>query len=465
MRHEKNNFSEKTLIFTVFSLIVVIILFLIAYPQTISIIGSAIIDGWATQTTTVSVTIIDQDLNLTVPSSGNVTPSDVDVRSLIPVITGLTPEWQINLTLRGTPLPVDWTAPSSDVAGTGRFEYLEIDVNSSETAGGSYTLYFNLSQNTLGTINPSNVSLLQFNSTSGNWNNLTTVVINGNLDPAQFYGIATHFSRFLIGSKPPVERSGDSGGSPGESGGSAGGGSSGGGGGGGSARESGTNISLSKPPLPPKIPDEREETIPEPVHRPGNYFDVSLTIPSRYRELQPGDALIGEISVINIRKIGAVTVQLEISIENEVGQVFFSKISTKVVENEITFLEEVDLPPDLSPGYYMMMVRVTFETDEAVAGYPFRIQGEKGALVGGGFWQQARGQITNPLFYGAALMAVIVIILGLIALQHRLRSRVEPPTLGMPKEQLKVTKDRLKDKKLDSTELTKLTQYIRKRSK
>lgn len=381
-------------------------LIFIFFPQ-ITLVGSAIIDGLATfGSASVSITIISSATGTAAPASGNVNFSDAEVNEMITNITGVESGKLVNVTLHGSGFPSTWTEPepnSSEVKTT-RIEYFEVVMNYN-TSGGSYIVFFNVTQAKLGSIPAANISLFIFET---NWTNLSTTVISGSSDPARFSAVTTHFSKFLIGQR--ITEGGGAGGE--EGGGEAGpsgpsGGGGGGGGGGGAAKK--------KPAAPPEeVLEDIEEKLPEPVHKPGVLFDVSVNIPEQYRKVLPGKELVAEVHAINIKGIGSVTVKVEYTVENKEGEVLFQEIETKVVENEIKYLKEVTLPADIRPGAYMFFVNVKYEDDAALAGYPFKIMEEKKPLFGLAIPLLSYKQAFKD--YGVYLVGFAVLILVLLVL-------------------------------------------------
>ncbi len=125
-----------------------------------------------------------------------------------------------------------------------------------------------------------------------------------------------------------------------------------------------------------KTGETEEETL-EPIHEPGAFFDVSASIPKKYRKLLPGEELIAEIIIENTRRIGAVTVTLDYSIEDESGENFFTELETKTISDKISYLKKIELPEDLEPGKYQLLVKLKYEDDIALAGYSFEVIGEE----------------------------------------------------------------------------------------
>lgn len=394
---------------------------LLSYPYTT-------FQGLATQgSATLAVTIAAKEANSIVPPSGNFLPSTDGVKEEITQITGLTQGWAINITTYGEGFPGTWSnsQPNSSQVGNNTIEYFEVDINTS-TAGGSYNIYFNITQADLAGVNPSNISLFVFNNT---WQNLSTVVVNANTDPRQFYGITSHFSKFLIAQRPtPAAESGGS-----ESGSGTGAGSGSGGGGGGSS--SGSKKSIEEKPSE-EVPEEIKKPKPilKPVHKPGILFDVSLTIPENYRKMFPGETLIGEIYLLNIKKIGLVPVQIEYSLQDVEGNTFLHIYETKTIENELTYIKKLALPVDLQPGEYLFYIKVDYGEDTALAGYPFEVIKKTSALAGLATF------LTNPKTIVVAIpmmVILIVVIIMILYFMHRknkkARTKIKPNNQPMQK--------------------------------
>lgn len=379
----------------------------------LSLLPSPLQGGATSETATVSIDIVVSENDTVVPASGIVVPVDSSIRQRIVNITALTQAWGVNFTLFGAGFPSSWSEaePNSSQAGNNTIEYLQIDINAS-TTGGSYNVYFNVTQAELGNVDPSNISLIIFDTV---WTNLTTVVVNGTLDPAQFYGVTTHFSKFLVAEKPEAAAEEEE-----EEGGGGGAGPGGGGGGGG-----GGGVSR-KPSTPAdEVLEEVLEKIPQPIHKPGLLLDVSILIPEKYRKLLPGERVLGEISLINIKKIGLIPVEVNYQLQDADGNVLLQFYETKTVENEFTYIKELELPDDLKPGYYMFFIQVTYEDDIALAGYPFEVISEEpSALVGlAAFFADAKVlKIVLPIMGG--LIFVIIVIL---CLMHWKKNRPRKP--------------------------------------
>ena len=363
------------------------------------------INGSTTQdTVSLSFNVIASQINATTNASETVNFSKPAVIEVVSRIDGLTPGQNASIYLLGKGFPSSWTEtePTVSEVGDTKFEYLEITVNNA-TSGGSYTIYFNLSQSDLGDVAPADIRLFVYDS---GWDELSTTVINGTSDPASFFGTTTHFSKFLIAEKAAS-------GSPG--GGDSG--SPGGGSGGGSGGSSGASI-IDKAL---EILDDEEEK-PSPVFISGDFFDVSVTIPEKYQELLNSEELLAEIRITNIRKIGPVSVNIEYNIEDLEKRILFKEYETKIVENDITYLKSTILPAGMNPGYHMYLVKLSYGEDNAFAGYPFKIvlTEQKSAVLG-----QLKSVSSffsgNLAFFAIIFVLILAFLVLMVNLNHKKR--------------------------------------------
>ena len=129
-----------------------------------------------------------------VNESSNVTFSDPDANRKIKSVTELIPNTKVNFTSYGRTFPQSWDEPEPTENEVKKsFKYFELSV--SNNAEGSYKIYFDISQNALGTTHPNDVRLFVYES---GWSGLPTAVIHAS-SPIELYAVTTHFSKFLIG--------------------------------------------------------------------------------------------------------------------------------------------------------------------------------------------------------------------------------------------------------------------------
>lgn len=109
------------------------------------------------------------------------------------------------------------------------------------------------------------------------------------------------------------------------------------------------------------------------IHKEGKFFDVDLLIPEKYSELFAGEELTTEITITNLKRIGLVDVNIEYYIEDINKNIVYKEIETKAVENVKTYVKQIEIPTDISPGNYMLYVQVTYKNDVSIIGRPITI--------------------------------------------------------------------------------------------
>jgi len=90
-------------------------------------------------------------------------------------------------------------------------------------------------------------------------------------------------------------------------------------------------------------------------------FDVDLEVLPEYKNTMPGNKILMEVSIFNLRGFGRVDVNAEYSVRDLSGNIYTSGHETLAVETEVKFTRELLLPSDLKPGVYIASARVNFE--------------------------------------------------------------------------------------------------------
>lgn len=111
----------------------------------------------------------------------------------------------------------------------------------------------------------------------------------------------------------------------------------------------------------------------KPFKRPGRLFDVTLTIPDKYRELLSGEEIISQVQIINMKSIGLVDVVIEYTIQDINEKVLYKEIETKSIEHEIDYVKKIEIPKEIPLGTYLLLANVRYNDDLAISGYPFKI--------------------------------------------------------------------------------------------
>ena len=100
-------------------------------------------------------------------------------------------------------------------------------------------------------------------------------------------------------------------------------------------------------------------------------FDIIVTIPEDSREVIPGENLLLSIELINFGEPGKTNVSINYIITNSKGDIVLIKHERRVVETQLEFLNEIDLP-DLKYGNYKLFVELLYSNTSAIATDEFR---------------------------------------------------------------------------------------------
>lgn len=103
-------------------------------------------------------------------------------------------------------------------------------------------------------------------------------------------------------------------------------------------------------------------------------FDVDVEVLPQYKSITPGEDLVMEVSLFNVRGFGRVDVNLEYSIKDFKGNLIAKEEETVAVETQAKFVRELLVPSDLKPGTYVASVKVTFEDSVGTSSDLFEIK-------------------------------------------------------------------------------------------
>jgi len=146
-------------------------------------------------------------------------------------------------------------------------------------------------------------------------------------------------------------------------------------------------------------------------------FDVLVNIPERYRVVIPGQEVIGQITLINLRPVGRVDVVANYFIRDIRGQTVATGSTTVGVENEARFDRSVILPEDLAPGNYIFGVVVVYDRVIGVGSDVFEVRSlpitEKGL------------DLRIFIVYGVAVIVVLSLVMFQVASYRRWQQRRE----------------------------------------
>lgn len=114
--------------------------------------------------------------------------------------------------------------------------------------------------------------------------------------------------------------------------------------------------------------------VPAPV-RP--LFDVEVFIPKKYQVLIPGEDLIVQTTILNVKAPQPVDIIIEYYIRDSEGTEIWNEFETKAIERKLTSLKTVRLSDTIELGNYLFYAVVRYENTTSTGGALFSIVKEK----------------------------------------------------------------------------------------
>ena len=150
-----------------------------------------------------------------------------------------------------------------------------------------------------------------------------------------------------------------------------------------------SEIVLNSPSVEKRITTIVEVDSAEPL------FDVDVEVLSQSKKVFPGDEILLEVNLFNVRGFGRVDVAVEYMIKDLKGNLIASEHETLAVETQSKFTRALTIPSDLLPGTYVAFARVNYAdsvgtssdlfevTAKSIRLLPIQIQGYKSILLFG----------------------------------------------------------------------------------
>ncbi|MAE43134.1 hypothetical protein CMO93_05145 [Candidatus Woesearchaeota archaeon] len=175
-------------------------------------------------------------------------------------------------------------------------------------------------------------------------------------------------------------------------------------------------------------------------------FDVDVKVLPEYKSIFPGDEVLMEVSLFNVRGFGRVDVVLEYSIKDFKGNLIAKEEETVAIETQAKFVRELLIPSDIKPGTYVASAKVTFEDSVGLSSDLFEVKAKTIRLI-----PIILKEYTTYLIFG-----MIFVVAVSIFLMHRYlpKRKPEPKT---KEEESKLIKTEQKTQKLEK-ELAALEQ-------
>tara|TARA_B100001971_G_scaffold191136_1_gene194417 strand:+ start:537 stop:1727 length:1191 start_codon:yes stop_codon:yes gene_type:complete len=127
------------------------------------------------------------------------------------------------------------------------------------------------------------------------------------------------------------------------------------------------------------VVDEIKESIPVilEITTEKVLFDVKLDIPAAYSEIEPGDELKTQITLLNVGAPEKVDVFATYFIKDLRGNIVYEETETFAVEKQISYPKIFRIHETTEPGSYVAIIEVRYTDSFAVSSQFFRVVEEK----------------------------------------------------------------------------------------
>ena len=109
-------------------------------------------------------------------------------------------------------------------------------------------------------------------------------------------------------------------------------------------------------------------------------FDVKLDIPVAYTEVEPGDELKAQITLLNVGAPEKVDVFATYFIKDLSGNIIYEETETFAVEKQVSYQKVFRIHKSTIPGSYVAIVEIRYVNSFAVSNQLFRVV-EKKAFI------------------------------------------------------------------------------------
>jgi hypothetical protein len=90
-------------------------------------------------------------------------------------------------------------------------------------------------------------------------------------------------------------------------------------------------------------------------------FDIDVEIPQKYKEVLPGEEVLAQLTIYNIKRMGRVDVDVEYGLKDSEGNIIVSKHETLAVEMQVSIVRSLDVPFDAKPDNYVVYAIVKYD--------------------------------------------------------------------------------------------------------
>jgi len=173
-------------------------------------------------------------------------------------------------------------------------------------------------------------------------------------------------------------------------------------------------------------------------------FDLTLLIPSQYKEVKPGEDVSFQISIFNLIDKEKVDVEITYYIKDFKGNTIAEQTSIIGVETQASFSRTIKLPKNIKEGQYIIGANVIYNQSIGTASDIFNVRILESALI--------KGLIPISIILVIGLIILIALILLLI---FHFKRKIKKTSKAYKKE-LNIIEKRIKKGKLKLTETLKI---------
>ncbi len=139
-------------------------------------------------------------------------------------------------------------------------------------------------------------------------------------------------------------------------------------------------------------------------------FDVITKIPDRYKYIAPGNILLAEVTIFNVKPLGnIVDVTIDFQIKTLAGEVIISGQETRAIDRQISFVKELNIPKDAVSGQYILYVKASYKSNVGSSTESFHVEKEL----------RFPEQYLNNLVISSPVLSLMILSIIILALLYR----------------------------------------------
>jgi len=174
-------------------------------------------------------------------------------------------------------------------------------------------------------------------------------------------------------------------------------------------------------------------------------FDVTLNIPSKYKEVKPGEDVMLQVTLFNLGEVGKVDVHLNYYIKDFEGNTIASKESVVATETQASFSELLKLPGNIKEGQYVAGADARYDQSIGTASDIFYV---------------TKGGINFLLFIIVAVIVIVIIVVNSVITTLHFNRKIKEISKHYTKEIAEMEK-RIHKGHLEVVEITKIGERLR----